>query len=82
MKLKLSAFLLLLTFFKANTQNMNSKQDSMSNQPITVNKDTTISDTLSYALGTLLGASLKGQGFNELNLDDLNKGILLSLIHI
>lgn len=80
MKLKLSAFLLLLTFIKANTQNMNSKQDSMSNQPIKVNKDTTISDTLSYALGTLLGASLKGQGFNELNLDDLNKGILHQII--
>lgn len=52
---------------------------------ITVQKDTVITDTLSYALGNLLGASLKNQGFNELNLDDLNKGILhqiLGMSHI
>ena len=50
------------------------------NDKITVKKDTVINDTVSYALGNLLGASLKSQGFNELNLDDLNKGILHQIV--
>ena len=45
-------------------------------QDMTVKKDTVVNDTLSYALGNLVGTSLKSQGFNELNIDDLSKGIL------
>lgn len=51
-------------------------------QNMTATKDTVITDSLSYALGNLLGSSLKNQGFNELNLDDLNKGILHSILGI
>jgi hypothetical protein len=32
-------------------------------EKIIMKKDTVITDTLSYALGNLLGASLKSQGF-------------------
>lgn len=49
-------------------------------QTMIVNKDTVITDSLSYALGNLLGSSLKNQGFNELHLDDLNKGILHAIV--
>ena len=52
------------------------------NEKVTIKKDTVITDTLSYALGNLLGASLKSQGFNELNLDDLNKGILHQIVNM
>lgn len=80
MKSNFLSLLLFISFFQANSQNNMSNKTEATPEPIKVNKDTTISDTLSYALGTLLGASLKSQGFNELNLDDLNKGILHQII--
>ena len=49
-------------------------------QDMTVKKDTVVNDTLSYALGNLVGTSLKSQGFNELNIDDLSKGILHAIV--
>ena len=41
-------------------------------QDMTVKKDTVVNDTLSYALGNLVGTSLKSQGFNELNIDEIS----------
>ena len=49
-------------------------------QDMTVKKDTVVNDTLSYALGNLVGTSLKSQGFNESNIDDLSKGILHAIV--
>ncbi|MEP7269174.1 MAG: FKBP-type peptidyl-prolyl cis-trans isomerase [Saprospiraceae bacterium] len=79
MKLKLSALLIIFSLFKANSQTETANPQT---SKMTINKDTVITDTLSYALGTLLGTSIKSQGFNELNLDDLNKGILHAILNM
>lgn len=39
-----------------------------------------IEDSLSYALGSLIGANLKAQGFNELHIEDLSKGIIHAIV--
>ncbi len=69
MKINLALALIITSFSQAFTQNN-----------MTVKKDTVITDTLSYALGNLLGTSLKQQGFNELHIEDLSKGILHAIV--
>ncbi len=64
-------FLIVIAFLSINTSYA---------QTMTATTDTVITDSLSYALGNLLGSSLKNQGFNELHLDDLNLGILHSIL--
>lgn len=51
-------------------------------QTMTPKDSTAIEDTLSYSLGTLIGANLKAQGFNELHIEDLSKGILHAIVEI
>lgn len=56
---------------------------SISTAQVMTPKDSTgIEDTLSYSLGTLIGANLKAQGFNELHIEDLSKGILHAIVEI
>lgn len=48
-----------------------------------ISKDSiVIEDSLSYSLGSLIGANLKAQGFNELHIEDLSKGILHAIVDI
>lgn len=65
------SILLTLSFFSyTNAQNMISKDSIV------------IEDSLSYSLGSLIGANLKAQGFNELHIEDLSKGILHAIVDI
>jgi len=51
-------------------------------QTMTPKDSTVIEDSLSYSLGTIIGANLKAQGFNELHIEDLSKGILHAIVDI
>ena len=37
--------------------------------------ETPVMDTVSYSLGVLMAQNLKGQGFDELNMDDVAAGM-------
>lgn len=49
-------------------------------QTMTISKDSVITDTLSYSLGSLIGTNLKSQGFNELHVEDFTKGVLHAIL--
>jgi len=68
MKNILSILLTISIFSFSNAQNMISKDSIV------------IEDSLSYSLGSLIGANLKAQGFNELHIEDLSKGILHAIV--